>query len=90
MNKIDWDKPYSEIVGVIEDKPGARYSQNNKYYKANGDLISQEENIDKSWVESQKGLVGRNNLINKAKSLGLEILKTDSIVELKEKLISRL
>jgi hypothetical protein len=90
MNKIDWNKPYSEIVGVIEDKPGAKYSQNNNYYKANGDLISFSKDIDKSWVESQKGLSGRNNLINKAKSFGLEVLKTDSIIELKEKLISRL
>jgi hypothetical protein len=90
MNKIDWNKPYAEVIGFIDDKPGAKYRQGDKYYRVNGDLISQAENIDKSWVESQKGLVGRNNLINKAKSLGLEILKTDSIVELKEKLISRL
>lgn len=93
MNKIDWDKPYGEVVGVIEGNPGAVYTQNNNYYKVNGELISFNNNIvdlDKSWVESQKGLTGRNNLINKAKALGIQVLNTDSIVSLKEKLIGRL
>ncbi len=91
MNKIDWEQPYSEIVGVIEDKPGAKYTQNNNYYKVNGELISFEDNIvDVAWVEDQKGLTGRNNLIAKAKSIGVQVLNTDSIVSLKKKLIERL
>ncbi len=89
-NKINWDEPYGEIHGSVEDMPEARFFQNDKFYRVNGNLISSGLVDYTAWVQEQKGMTGRNALISKAKELGIEVAKKDKIDEIKEKLLNQL
>lgn len=89
-NKINWDEPYGKIFGSLEDMPDARFIQNEKFYKLNGDLISSGLVDYTAWVQEQKGMTGRNALISKAKELGIEVAKKDKIDDIKEKLLNQL
>lgn len=40
---IDWKRPYGTICGNLEEWPTAKYTQDGKYYKANGEEILPEE-----------------------------------------------
>ena len=89
-NKINWEEPYGEIHGSIEEMPEARFVQNDKFYRVNGDLISSGLVDYTAWVQEQKGMTGRNALISKAKELGIEVDKKDKKDAIKEKLLNQL
>ena len=89
-NKINWEEPYGEIHGSIEEMPEARIVQNDKFYRVNGDLISSGLVDYTAWVQEQKGMTGRNALISKAKELGIAVAKKDKIDAIKEKLLNQL
>ena len=36
---LDKSKPYSEICGIVEEYPGARWYQAGRYYRKNGEFI---------------------------------------------------
>jgi hypothetical protein len=90
INKINWDEPYGEIHGTIEDMPEARFSQGDNFYRANGNLISNGLVDYTAWIQLQKGMTGRNALMSKAKELGIEVAKKDKIDAIKEKLLNYL
>jgi|TARA_R100000742_G_C4227938_1_gene50141 phosphohistidine swiveling domain-containing protein len=89
-NKINWDEPYGEIHGTIEEMPEARFTQGDNFYRTNGDLISSGLVDYTAWVQEQKGMTGRNALVSKAKELGIEVGKKDKIDTIKEKLLNQL
>lgn len=89
-NKINWEEPYGEIHGTIEEMPEARFFQNDKFYRVNGNLIDGGLVDFTAWVQEQKGMTGRNALVSKAKELGIEIAKKDKIESIKEKLLTHL
>ena len=89
-NKINWEEPYGEIHGTIEEMPEARFFQNDKFYRVNGNLIDSGLIDFTAWVQEQKGMTGRNALVSKAKELGIEIAKKDKIESIKEKLLTHL
>jgi len=86
-HKINWEEPYGEIHGTIEDMPEARWMQGKNFYRVNGELISNSLPNNNTWIKEQKGITGRNALISKAKELGIEISKKDKIDDIKEKLL---
>ena len=89
-NKINWEEPYGEIHGSVEDMPEARFFKSDDFYRVNGNLIDSGLVDYTAWVQEQKGMTGRNALISKAKELGIEVAKKDKIEGLKEKLLNHL
>ena len=50
-HKIDWEEPYGEIHGTIEDMPEARWMQGKNFYRVNGELISNSLSNDNTWIK---------------------------------------
>jgi len=90
---IDWDKPYGEVIGVMEEVPLAKYTQDGKYYKANGVLIQKEAQPykkDVSWAKSQTGLGGRNLLMSYARDNSIAVANDEKIGSVREKVIAHM
>ncbi len=84
---IDWDKPYGVVYGVH----AGRYEQDGLYFDIHGKQVKEESSgKDVEWAKKQKGLGGRNLLIDYAKNVGIQYNPKDKIESLRNKVIAHM